>query len=272
MSRPVANVNPSYDTWSVLLERVNEMADTISKYAVTTFANTTGANTYGNGTVYGVFGFTTLFARDGLRGGTVANSANLAITSNTIFTGDFTKFDANVYIIGANTTITSNSMVIAGNNLVVNSIATFAANTLPSANGINFGSATQRWNIFGTTVNANTVLAESVTIANTVTTYIAANSDVGANVTAYRTVMTIPRDSCRSGQMRIQLKNTDSYQVSESSFIHDNNDVYLSTYATMFSNSQLGEVSAAINGLNIEVRVLQARPNLDARIVVTAFK
>ena len=95
---------------------------------------------------------------------------------------------------------------------------------------------------------------------------------MGATVSNHLTILTIPRAAYRSGQLKIQLKTADSYQHSESSFVHDDNDVYMSTYGTIFSNAQLGDVSAVINGANIEVKIEQFRPNLDVRVVATAMK
>lgn len=357
MSQPIANVNPNYDTWATMIERVNQMADTFTFRAVTTFANTTGASTTGNGHVIGIFGSTTLFAGTDLRGGSVAASANLTISSNAIFnslgrftntavfvgnstflvsnttnisgnnliigalttasntfnfngpvvsantfghTGPTFTISGNVSITNANTTITSTLLTVdsiasfvkpitAANTLVVNGavtanaalnvngVATFAANTIPSANAVSLGRTDRRWNVFAetldaTTINANVLKANTFaygTIADSTHVVIA---DLGANTSTAQTIYTFPRSTYNSATFHIQLRSGVNTQHSQSSVVHNNTEVFLSTYGVLYSNTQIGFVDAVINGANVDIKVLQAMPNLSVRAVATLIK
>lgn len=356
MSKPIANVNPNYDTWATLLERVNQMAETFTVQAVTTFANTSGASTTGNGFVVGIFGATTLFAGTDLRGGTVGASANLAISSNAIFnalarftntavfvgnttflasnttnvsgnnfvinantvasntftfngpvvssntfahTGPSFSVSGNVSITNANTTITSTNLTVdsataflkaivtsntvalngatTANTLQVNGVATFAANTIPSANSVNLGRTDRRWNVFADTMDAVTLNA-SVLKANTFSYGAIADAlpivvaDLGANTTAAQTIYSFPRATYSSASFQIQLKSSTGVQSSVSSVLHNNTDVFLSTYGVLYSNTQIGFIDAVVNGANVDIKVLQAAPNLQVRAVATLIK
>jgi len=528
MSKAVANVNPSYDTFSVLYDRLNLTLDALSTIVVTTFANSAGGTTSGNGYVEGIFGSNTLFATAGLRGGGVTASANLTISSNTIQGGTVAQFNSNVNVLGVNTTLSSNVTNVVGNNFLVssnttfsnttfftspatfnsnvavngtafaitsnvnatganvffnsakvsvqgtsgvfevtsntnlnaanvtiqggtldlvstltkaipsananqlgntvarwalvattgnfnstltasgvinasanvsltggqltvssnvsltggntsitstnttigstnlsitantthtsnsytvnsnnvvfggvaitinanttiggtflnlnttgitfggttvtnnannvlaganntvtgkftvtgltvlngnttiNAVATFGANTVPSSNGISLGTTSQRWNVFANSITTTSVSANTITTAN-----VAANSvliggiaeqltfyvsDLGSNTTSAQTVAQIPRSVYRSGHINIQLKNANntSYQYSETIYVHDDNDTYVTTYGVVYSNTQIGTVGAYINGANVDIRVLQTVGNLEARVV-----
>lgn len=355
MSRPIANVNPNHDSWSVLLERVNDMAYTFTNFAVTTFPNTAGAVTSGNGFVTGIFGSTTLVAGTALRGGTVASPGALNVISNTAFTGEtvnvssVTTLSGNTNISGAlnitapsvtgssGTATTLNGVVnlrgavaanggvtVTGGALQVNSAATlsgattvsgslsitgvttisanvsssadvsvagatnlatlnvsgnsvFTGTVVPSANNNALGETAKRWRLFASNVESlnvmsNLVAANNVSIANTVDTSVTANGNMGANTSAPQTIITIPRTSYRSGQMKFQIKSTVGYQYSEASFVHDDNDVYMSVYGTVASNNELADISAVVSGANLVFRIKQNVPNLDVRVVTTYMK
>ena len=82
MAKSVANVVVSTDTFASWVARTNQLADAMTLFTVTVEANTTGAGVTGNGFVTGILSANTFAAGDVLRGGSVATSANLNITSN----------------------------------------------------------------------------------------------------------------------------------------------------------------------------------------------
>lgn len=82
MSRSIANVETSNDTFGSWINKTNELATVFSE-TVTVKANTAGDTTSGNGFVIGIFGSNTLISTN-LRGGSVTTSANLNVTSNTL--------------------------------------------------------------------------------------------------------------------------------------------------------------------------------------------
>jgi hypothetical protein len=81
MSRSIANVQTSTDTFGSWIAKTNEVATTFAE-TVTVKANTAGDLTTGNGFVVGIFGANTLTATT-IRGGSVATSTNVSIMSNT---------------------------------------------------------------------------------------------------------------------------------------------------------------------------------------------
>jgi hypothetical protein len=119
---------------------------------------------------------------------------------------------------------------------------------------------------------SNTTQANTFTVGTAADTFAITVPNVGANVTTSQTVLTLPRSAYRSGELKVQMRTADSYQHSDASFVHDDNDIYMSVYGTVTSNGELGELSATVSGANIEFKVKQNRPNLDVRIVATALK
>lgn len=81
MSRVIANVQVSTDTFYAWVSKTNEIADTF-KETVTVLKNTSGDMTTGNGFVNGYFGANTLTASY-ISGGNVQSKGNLVITTNT---------------------------------------------------------------------------------------------------------------------------------------------------------------------------------------------
>ena len=80
MSRIIANVEVTTDTFQTWVDKTNELASAFAE-TVTLVANTVGESSSGNGFVTGVFGANTLVATS-IRGGSVSTSANLSISSN----------------------------------------------------------------------------------------------------------------------------------------------------------------------------------------------
>src|SRR5664280_669718 len=81
MSRPLANVTTT-QTFSTWLTQTNYLLTAFSNEIVT--ANTGGAVTTGIGYVIGSFGANTLSATN-IGGGNTSVSANLTVTTNTVF-------------------------------------------------------------------------------------------------------------------------------------------------------------------------------------------
>lgn len=81
MSRTIANVVTSSDTFFSWLTKTNQMADAFLD-TVTVKANTAGDSTTGNGFVVGIFGANTIVGT-AFRGGSVTAAADLTLSSNT---------------------------------------------------------------------------------------------------------------------------------------------------------------------------------------------
>jgi hypothetical protein len=89
MAETIAQVNaaPSGDTFTILIDRVNEMANVISTIAVSVNSHVNGGITTGNGFVEGTFGARDVVANT-LCGGTVETPTDLTICTNVGITDD----------------------------------------------------------------------------------------------------------------------------------------------------------------------------------------
>lgn len=127
MSVSIANVTTT-DTFQVWLDKTNQALNNISTVVITTAANTTGGTTSGNAYVNGILSSNTFAVTQALRGGTVATAANLAITSNVVFSGanvggtvSHVNFNSgNIYFNSTTTTVAGGDLVISSNLNVKN--------------------------------------------------------------------------------------------------------------------------------------------------------
>ncbi len=107
MSKTLAIVNTSTDTWVIHIARTNDLVNALATEIVTANTLANGSVTTGNAYVNGIFGSLTLFGAT-LRGGNVQASANLTISSNVFVVGNsyFGNSTANVVTL-TNSTVAS---------------------------------------------------------------------------------------------------------------------------------------------------------------------
>ncbi len=184
-----ANVLINSDTFSSWITRTNEIIYDLSTIVVTTDASTNGAVTSGNASFTGILNSNTLAITTALRGGSVANSANLSITSNLNVT-------ANLTVAGT----------VSG---TVGNITTFNANTFTAANAT-IVAITSNTGIFGnSTVNGT----QTINVASIVTAQINAfssNTYVDYNVLAkpvFRSYGEATFTANASGNVSLDLSN-----------------------------------------------------------------
>ena len=192
MARAVANVVVSTDTFASWVGRTNQLADAMSLYAVTVEANTTGANVSGNGFINGIFSANTIAAGQVLRGGSVATSANLNITSNTRFTGAVVYSTANLDIQVGNSSVNSTILYINGGlanvtsnvSVVTTNTSIQAANTALKGGNVHITSNTQ--------INAANIVVTGVsTVLSGTTLSITSNTDLVATTLNANAVVTV---------------------------------------------------------------------------------
>ena len=175
MSIPsIANVQPTVDTFQTWVEKTNVLSEAMRLYAVTTSSNSTGATTTGNAAVVGSLSSNTLVATTALRGGTVATSGNLAITSNTYITGANVTFDGQYATITANTSgrLNISTLAIDGNTVNISANLNVKSNSLTVIStgrvGVNTTTADAALTVVGTAnVSGNVAIAGTVKLANT---------------------------------------------------------------------------------------------------------
>jgi hypothetical protein len=166
MAKAISNVVIATDTFAQWIATTNEMADTFTNYALTANSSANGAQVTGNSAIIGIFTANTLSAVTAIRGGTVANSANLNITSNAIFSGALLKTTANTWLEVANAYINSTVTTITGgqltstSNAYINNSNTFVNATSTTIQG---GALALTSNLSVTVANI-TINATSMTI------------------------------------------------------------------------------------------------------------
>lgn len=186
MAYPLTNVHTTSDTFASWIDKTNQGLHVISTYAITTAANSTGSLTTGNAVVNGIVSSNTIVVGLALRGGNLASSNTLYLTSAVDAQNTFINVvttNANVTIGGsgkfANVTIPTE---FRGNVHVVTGAANLhiaATNTNIVGTKVNIQSDFAIWNVASTgtklfnvvsSTNTASYAVESLnTVANTIT-------------------------------------------------------------------------------------------------------
>jgi hypothetical protein len=75
------------------------------------------------------------------------------------------------------------------------------------------------------------------------------------STTANNIVDSFAKETYRSAKYYIQITSGTDYHVTEALILHDDSEVYVVEYGTIFSNTSLGNVSANINSSNVNLLV-----------------
>lgn len=280
MAQAVSNLSISTHLWADLVDHLNIVCHALTNNILTSAANTAGGSTSGNASLVGIFGANTLAAGSALRGGTVDAAANLSITSNVSTTGTFFNSSANVTLSGANTVISSANISISGianfsGNVFVSAISTFSANTIPSANGIQLGSATRRWQCFANNVDtinfsANSVVGNTISIANTADFVSSSNTNLGAVAT--NVLLQLPMSTYRAAKISISANTpAGEFEYTETNLLHNGTDAFYTT-SVVYSNSQFFTVDSVVNGANVDVRITPSVANVAVKVIGQLIK
>ena len=116
------------DTFDSVYLLANTIVTTLATVVVTANNSTNGALTFGNGYISGIFGASSLVT-NGLRGGSISNSANLSVTSNIVMTNTTTFYNGDTQI---------NATAVVADNIIANNatIYNFSLNSITVANSI----------------------------------------------------------------------------------------------------------------------------------------
>lgn len=236
MAKPISNVVISTDTFASWIAITNDMADTFTNLTLTANNQPNGAHVTGNSAIIGIFAATNLAVGTALRGGTVANSANLTISSNVFFNGgDFLKSSANVWLDAANVYVNTAALSILGGVLSVTSNLNFNA-----ANAV-INSA-----IF-TVSGGNTVVTSNLAVTV-------------ANITINATQMTI-RDGALSVNSSVSISNT----VSVTGNVTVNGGLH-----SIFGNVNFDTKTLFVDSVNNRVGIGNDAPDASLTITGTA--
>ena len=83
----------------------------------------------------------------------------------------------------------------------------------------------------------------------------ASSNSFTTTTTANNVVDSFVKTAFRSAKYYIQITSGTNYHVTEVLLLHDGSEVFITEYATIFSNTSLGNVTAAINSANVELIV-----------------
>ncbi len=101
---------------------------------------------------------------------------------------------------------------------------------------------------------------------------VSASGDLGSNTSSPLTIYSFPWATYRSAKLVIQTKNGDDTQTQEGVVAHDQgNNVSISVYGTVSTanggSDELGEVTAAINGANVDIQITQNNANSECTTI-----
>jgi hypothetical protein len=83
----------------------------------------------------------------------------------------------------------------------------------------------------------------------------ASSNSFTTTTTANNVVDSFVKTAFRSAKYYIQITHESNYHVTEVLLLHNDSEVFITEYATIFSNTSLGNVTAAINSANVELIV-----------------
>ena len=279
MAKPISNVVISTDSFATWIGVTNDMADTFSTKALTANTSTIGANVAGNSQLWGTFSANVVAIVDELRGGVVNStaSANLNITSSTIFTGAAINATSNVAVLNTNTHINSTfTYVVGGLANVTSNVSITNANTniVATAFGVQ-GVATLTGNV---TFKANSSLSSVVLTSNATTSNLAisvnqmavtgnvtvdagtlfvdaANNRVGISNTTPDADLAVTGSANVSGSVRIATNlNTVGTSIVNGAFTVNNTAAVGNTTVTGFINaSSYGTFGGTVNATSLNI-------------------
>jgi hypothetical protein len=212
--------------------------------------NRVGINNTAPGVALRVTGAVDISATANVQG--AANVAGALGLANTLSVTGNTTLSKDVLVVG-NSYFTGNSLVLTTSGISVNGVPTFQTNAV----------FTRNVSVQGTllTINSVSVIASG-------------NSDLGSNTTAGQLVMSFPKTSYTGAELTIHVSKTNTSQVTKLILTHDSSGVDVTTYGTVVSpasSPDLGEITAAINNANVEIKVQQTNINSAVKIMANLF-
>lgn len=239
MTQAVTQVNTAADTFQVWVAKTNEMANLFSTIVVTANTDANGSLTTGNTYMNGIFGSATV-AVSTLRGGNVQSSNTLTVTSNIEMTG--TKFSLGNSIVNA--VINSTSFTFSNSTVSLSISRPTSAQQVAGNYYLNAGG------------NWNEIIETQISSANT-TGSSAQIVDTFAKNTYYSSEYTIT----------VNDNNANNRQISKVLIVHDEGNAYLTEYAIVVTNNDLGAFTANINSNTVRLYFAPTSTNTTLKIL-----
>ena len=218
MTIAVANTSNT-NTFEYWLNRTNELADAMSNKVITVNSNNTTGNVFVNGVISAV----TVAVNTDIRGGDTTTSRPLVVSSNLSVNGD-------ILTIGSNLQLNTSSLFVGNStvNTVINSTSFISGNVTVNSTTIS---------ISGNTITA-TSIAALPSVINVQTSGTGGQVIDYFDLSTYRTV---------EYTLSITDNNANSYQSSKVLLTHNIGNTYITEYAVLYTNAQLGVFSSNAN-------------------------
>jgi hypothetical protein len=237
MAIPVQNTVVAVNSWQFLINRVNELANNMTLWTLTTDGNTSYTVPVGNSAITGNF------------------TANTLVVGNS--TSNVSVWGSNSFIAANSTAVNSLAVAVSGSvgnstaNVTVNSSALSLSNsssnlvlTIPTTTQIsntNFFLNANGQYVF-INVNANNILQSNTTgtSAQVIDSYLMAT---------YRAA---------SYLVHVEDQVNNNHSSAQLLTMHDNSNAYVTQFATLTTNSAIGSFTATTNSTSV---ILNFTPN-----------
>lgn len=288
MTKSVANVSISTDTFAGWVGKTNILLDALTNEIVTVNASTSGSNSAGNGSVIGIFA-ANVVSTPVIRGGASGNTGNVqtlsvgfsnaTVSSNVVITGYAANVTANTLTISSNTSITGANLNISSTNTAI------VGDKLNVSSNVHITGA-------NTTIDNTVTLSTLRVTANTfVNTHILFNSNnsvlqqIVSNVTypgdgtTSNNITSFPYADYKSGKLSITIKdktttNANNIMFSEMSFVFYNdgsaNTVYFTEYGIIYNNTRFVSMNVSSNATNIILTGVSNSTVTNTDVTITA--
>lgn len=157
------------------------------------------------------------------------------------------------YTINANTTVITGIDDNSQTLLYTANLESVYVNGVKIISGVDYTTV----NATAITLATNAVSGDTVQVvaATSYNNIIGAETSANTTTTSNTVVDTFDKSVYRTAKYLIQIKANSQYHATEVLVVHDGTTAYLTEYATIFSNNDLGNVYANVNGANVELLV-----------------
>lgn len=163
------------------------------------------------------------------------------------------QFNTYTYSIAANTTVISGLDDNSQTLTYTSNLESVYVNGVKIIGGVDYSTT----NASAITLTSNVISGDVVQIvaARSVTNIIGQQNVKVANTAANTIVDSFDKSIYRTAKYLIQIQANSQYHSTEVLLMHDNTTPYLTEYATIYSNNNLGTVSANVNAANVDLIV-----------------
>lgn len=287
MTKSVANVSISTDTFAGWVGKTNIILDALTNEIVTVNSSTAGSNSVGNGSVVGVFA-ANVISTPTVRGGASGNTANVqtlnlgwsnsTVSSNVVVTGYAANITSNTLTVSSNTTLSGAALAVSSNTAFTGSSITASSNVYISGANTTIDNTTTlgALRVSGnTSVNTNINFANNNAILSHSANYYAFPTD---NTTS-NTILVIPKALAKSGKISITgvdttTANANNRMFTEISFVYfddgSSNTVYFTEYGMIFNDTRFLTFNMTTNAANINLIAVSNASVTNTQIILNS--